>query len=274
MKRFYYAAEWGFRRYGFVDNVLVSVAAMYTNGKLSINRAMIPEQTKRLFVDSGGFSLFRKWGRYPFNPDEYVSFIGTLTDNYPVTEVAIMDLPCEPDEDRHSERINLSRIMQTIHNAEILFDLDKNIPWVPVLQGHTLEEYQACIAMYEKIARAQEAHLWAVGSLVAKRYTGGIRRTLVYLSKIVKKPLHAFGLSLSSLSDPQIFFSIESADTGTWSYNASSAKEKASDLRKFKQRLDQIMDGFRGQTTLKLGCPHAGYALANREYEEEKRERA
>lgn len=250
MKRFYYAADWGFARYADVENVLISAGTMYNKGKLSINRGMIPDTVKRLFVDSGGYSMFRKWGNFPFTTDEYIDFVDLLMDDYPVTEVATMDLPCEPSVNRHTFRTNIDRIKRTIEYADELLE-NPNIPWVPVVQGYTLNEYKACVNLLNGNAGAMSAKTWAIGTLCARKKTGGIRNIVVNLRKEIDPSieLHSFGLAINALRDPQVFFSIDSSDSGTWSFNGR-AHEKPAHLRLFKKRMKSLMDGFMGQTIL------------------------
>jgi hypothetical protein len=247
MKHFYYAADWGFGAYAFVPNVLVSIGTMFKK-KFTINRSMIPNSVKRLFLDSGGYSFFTKWGKYPFSVEEYVSFVNTIVNEFPVTEVAIMDYPCEPDVNRQNLKTNKERIDMTIQNALECIDYDPTLPWVPVVQGYTLQEYLYCIQEYKNAGLYDDDfHLWAIGSLCARKKIGGIRHIITNLSKVIKWPIHTFGMTITALRDAQIFFAIHSSDSGAWSFNARGY-EKLGDLTRYNAKIEQLFDGFKYQT--------------------------
>jgi len=251
MKHFYYAADWGFGKYAFIDNVLVSAGSMYAK-KLSLNRGMIPESTKRLFLDSGGYSFFTRWGKYPFSIEEYVIFAQSIQDEYPLTEVAIMDFPCEPNTNRSILKSNKERIDNTVQNALSCIDYDPNLPWVPVIQGYTLNEYLYCLDLYKDAKMYHDDfHLWAIGTLCARKKLDGIRSMVVNITDKINAPVHTFGMNYRFLKDPQIFFSIYSSDSGAWSYNGR-AHEKLGDLIKYDKKIMNLIESFTGQK--KLEC--------------------
>lgn len=251
LKRFYYAADWGFGKYADVENVLVSVASMYDkkNG-LRINKSMIPATVKRLFVDSGGFSFASKWGEYPFTVEEFVSFVGLLSDEFPVTEVAIMDYPCEPSVNRSILKNNATRIRATVSNALDCMDADCSLPWLPVVQGYELNEYLWCLELYRNnLISVDNFSYWAIGSLCARKKTGGLRRIITKLKEEINQAIHVFGMTITALRDPQIFFSVESSDSGAWSFMANN-EQKAIDLKEYKRKIERLMLGFEGQCKL------------------------
>jgi len=249
MKHFYYAADWGFGKYAFVPNVLVSVGTMYRK-KFNLNRTMIPNSTERLFLDSGGYSFFIKWGKYPFSVEEYVSFANQIQDEYPLTEVAIMDYACEPDINRTNLKTNKERIDSTIQNALSCIDYEPNLPWVPIVQGYTLQEYRYCLDQYKEVGLYDDDfHLWAIGSLCARKKVGGIRKIVVDLSREINYPIHTFGMTITALKDPQIFFNIHSSDSGAWSFNAKS-HQKLRDLTRYHKKITSLIDGFQYQEVL------------------------
>ena len=252
MKHFYYAADWGFGKFAFVENVLISAGSMFNKKKLRLNRGMIPDSTKRLFLDSGGYSFFTRWGEYPFSVEEYTTFANMVQDDYPLTEVAILDYPCEPNTNRSLLQSNKERIDKTIQNTLECIDYDPNLPWVPVIQGYTLQEYLYCLEEYEKHNLPyDDFDLWAIGSLCARKKVGGLRTIITNISQRVNMPIHTFGMTITFLRDPQIFFAIHSSDSGAWSYNGRHY-EKLGHLVAYDDKITRLFESFEDQSKLEV----------------------
>ena len=92
MKDFYFVADYTSRFYLDAPNILFSAGTSWMDGKWH-NYGEFPNLEKT-FVDSGGFSFFRKWGAYPFTIQDYLEWVYTLQDKYPIEHVAILDYPC------------------------------------------------------------------------------------------------------------------------------------------------------------------------------------
>jgi len=247
MKRFYYVADWGNEHYLHTDNVMGSAAATWHNG-FSPTRLKFSNAIKRLFVDSGGYSMFTKFSQYPYTIEEYINLVNSWRDLYPVSEVAIMDYPCEPHLNREVFETNIERIDQTVTNALDCIDYDSSIPWVPVIQGYTMSEYRYCWERYQEFDL--RARLWAIGSICTRKKTGGIRAIVTRIKRLVKQPLHAFGITLPSIEHPEIFFSLESSDSAAWNYYQPSREAKAKSFKAYRKRIERLFTTFEGQATL------------------------
>lgn len=250
MKRFYYVADWGCKNYLFAENILCSAATVWQKGKWRKDTFTFAPTIKRLFIDSGGFGMHKKWGKYPFTVVQYIDYVHHMMDKWPVTEVAVLDYPCEPEVNRTTHSTNMDRIRATVDNAVLCVDADNNIPWVPVIQGFTLKEYLACWELYQDAGI--EYDLWAIGSICARKKLGGIRNIVTSLYNKTEQNLHAFGLTLPALRDPQVFFSLQSSDSAVWNWRAMNRDEKENGFWKYNKKIEALFAGFAHQQILEI----------------------
>lgn len=248
MKRFYYVADWGSKNYLFAENILCSAGSSWSNNKFRTSQFIFAPTIKRLFIDSGGFAVHKRFGEYPYTVEQYIEYVQYMMEKWPVTEVAILDYPCEPTVNREIYSSNLDRIRITVDNAISCIDADHNIPWVPVIQGYSLKEYLTCWGLYQDAGI--KANLWAMGSVCARKKLGGIRTIVTALHKRTKQNLHAFGLTLVSIRDPQVFFALESSDSLAWNWYAKNKEAKIQGYLNYEKKIRKVFDGFSHQTKL------------------------
>lgn len=115
---------------------------------------------KSVCVDSGGFAIMQKFGRYPWSVRQYSDFIWDVTRDVKLDFGAIMDYACEPSVNREVYRSNKERIKATIRNEAECMRVAPGLPWMPVLQGDNLTERAFDVAIR-----------WRVGMLPAE-YAG------------------------------------------------------------------------------------------------------
>ena len=262
MKDFYLVADWGAHNYLTVPNIMLSAGSIATtNGKKwNMTRTRLPEGfPDQLILDSGGYSFFSRWGDYPFSIEDYVSLAHLLQDQYPLYRVATLDYPCEPDINRSHLMTNEDRITKTVYNAVSCYDADKTLPWLPVIQGYTLDEYLHCVDLYNEAGIISD--YWAVGSLCSRK---GELRSIKYLLTNLKElalsnvKVHAFGLNIPYIKDPQIFDLLYSSDSAAWTFNYEWGISKGLDNREVKHKavldywaqIEVIFESFKDQTKL------------------------
>ena len=262
MKHFFLVADWGAHNYLTVPNIMMSAGSIATaNGKQwNMSRTRLPDgYPDRLILDSGGYSFFSRWGEYPFSIEKYVDLANTLKDKYPLYRVATLDYPCEPDIDRSHLMTNEERIKKTVSNAVECIDVDRRLPWLPIIQGYTLDEYLHCVDLYQEAGIISD--YWAVGSLCSRK--GNIQRIKYLITKLKELALsnvkvHAFGLNIPYIKDPQIFHALYSSDSAAWTFNYEWGISKGLDIREVKQQaiinywtqIVDILESFKGQTKL------------------------
>jgi len=254
MKDFYFVADWGSKHYLITPNVMISAGSTYHPKKkgFALSRTNLPDDTtKKLFLDSGGFSLLSQYADYPFSIEEYIQLAHYIKDNNLLTLIATMDYPCESEINRTQLHTNEERIQKTVDNAVACYDADISLPWVPVIQGYTIDEYLTCLDLYYE--SGIESFYWAIGSICSRKgHNLQMRNIVVTIAKRLEPEckLHAFGLGIKFLYDPQIFSNIYSSDSAAWNYRAVSREQKPQMIEDYVKRLNDLQESFAGQEIL------------------------
>ena len=259
VEEFFLVADWGSHNYLFVPNVMMSASSIATpdGSKWNLSRTRLPDSVERVIVDSGGFAFFSRWGEYPFSLESYLDLVYYVQDTHPLFRVATLDYPCEPEIDRSQLMTNEERITKTVSNAVLCVDTDKSLPWLPVIQGYTIQEYLSCIEQYREAGL--ESDYWAIGSICSRKGSPYEIRNIVTKIKELhpKNKLHAFGLSLPYLADLQVFQSLYSSDSAAWNWGISGvnmrARKKTAALD-YVDRVSKMIADFEGQSTLYDHC--------------------
>jgi hypothetical protein len=246
--------------------VLISAATLW-NGK-RFKPAHFHENVKEIFLDSGGFSFFTKWSKYPFTTDEYLQFVRGFCDAHPQTKyVAIMDYPCEDYVNRADLWTNFQRIDETVKNAEALIHREILAEWVSVVQGYCFEEYSYCCEEMRK--RGLWTPLTAVGSICTRKDLFHIK----YILNMIRRKhrhvnLHAFGLEYRALADREVWDILYSVDSAAWKFTSNgnklkpgawrpgSTKEKMENFVRYKGMIDRLIADRTGNCELRqfVGC--------------------
>jgi len=257
MKEFYLVADWGAHNYLTVPNIMLSAGSIaQTDGKKwNMSRVRLPEgYPDKLILDSGGYSFFSRWGDYPFSISSYVDLANILKDMYPLERVATLDYPCEPKINRINDlQTNEERIRATVNMAGGCIDEDKTLPWLPVIQGYTINEYLYCLDLYADIGITSD--YWAIGSICSRKGNLLELRNLIVTirDQFDNEKLHAFGLGIPFLKDPQIFQAIYSSDSSAWNWGISGPNtrdRKKEAALKYLALIEDMMCGAENQTQL------------------------
>jgi hypothetical protein len=230
---------------GYVPNVLISAAVLWNPRDRRFQKLNVPRYDS-LFLDSAGFSLARSTGEYPFSRDAYCDLAAKIGADL----VAVRDYPCEPGVDRSVHRTNRDRIRAGIAEARELTASRPGLPWVPVIQGYTREEYAESVALHESEHLVRP--LMAVGSLCRRRRADQAWEVLRLVRKLLPDArLHGFGIDLRFLGDRRIKQALWSADTAAWKFNAAKPggrrfptnEEKIGNFLLYSGRVDRAMRG-------------------------------
>ncbi len=216
--------------------VLISAATLWTGKKFKPLRTH--ESVKELFLDSGGFSFFSRYGEYPYTCLQLWRLARKLNANY----VAIMDYPCEPGVNRELYQTNIERIERTIENGIKCLDLD-GVNWVMVIQGYTVDEYLYAIDRIREQGLLTD--VMAIGTLCTRRSISAAREAILAIRKALPGwvKLHGFGVDLRFLRNPVIFHALYSTDTGAWKgFMPMKEIEKLQYLEQYKMKLSAVMD--------------------------------
>lgn len=173
-------------------------------------------------LDSGGFTELNLHGRWVTTVDEYIPAVRRYRDEIGMLAWASpMDWMCEPFVLEKTGLTVREHQQRTVDNLVLLRSLAPDLPWVPVLQGWTLEDYLDCIDIYERggVHLADEP-LVGVGSVCRRQNISDIEVIFCALEARGLK-LHGFGVKTKGLK--KYAHALESADSMSWSYRARLA---------------------------------------------------
>lgn len=212
-------------------------------------RKSFPQALGRWAMDSGGFTELKDHGRWRITAAEYVQQVRRITDGVGRMPdfIAPMDWMCEPwvifgknlhlppgnparfhgthtargtTPDADHDLTTAVRIHQryTVDNLLELRTVAPDLPWMPVLQGWTLPDYQHCAALYAEAGVDLAAEpIVGLGSVCRRQATSEIAEIAGTFAD-AGLTLHGFGVKTQGLGDygPDL----ASADSMAWSYDA------------------------------------------------------
>lgn len=225
--RFYYTVgPQDFTRQRLVpgSHAMLVASALWTGKQLGYRTP--PDCLASLVLDSGGFQAARKWGAYPWDAAQYAHWGQRYqASGVPLTWLAILDFACEHGVNRAQHATNAQRIQATLTNAARCRDAAPDLPWLPVVQGYTLDEYGQCIEGYQR--EGWDLRYCGLGTMCgrpvrqARSILRGLRQhypTLVY---------HVFGMHLGVLDDAVAARGVHSWDSYAWDWVPNGAAGRA-----------------------------------------------
>lgn len=195
-------------------------------------RRSLPRAIGRWSLDSGGFSELRRCVEscapdgsrhgphgWRTTPDEYVEGVRRI-----VAEVGGLDWASpqdwmvEPDLLRLTGFTVAEHQRRTVENFLVLRSLAPDLPFVPVLQGWTRDDYQRCIRLYDDAGVDLRAYpVVGVGSVCRRQHTDEIGSIVTSLAALGLS-LHGFGVKQLGLR--RYGRLLRSADSMAWSFAA------------------------------------------------------
>lgn len=265
--------------------VMVSAAVMWTGRKFRVPDYL--DGAASIFVDSGGYTIAKSGVGYPYDFEEYNSFLWDIFDRYGTLVAA-----CTPDYPLFAGNHDPTRIWQTIDIGwRIVSEMNENDwPWawyIP-LHGRTVDDYVAAaryfdqkrVAWYQEQCDVYDAGQpdlddfetyesdilgtdveIAIGSLKGRALDEVVAIITAVRQVLPHRGLHALGLGWKMIKDPRIRGQINSADSTVWRYGGSKWNrnprypqnhiQKIENLKRFKARLD----GLKTQVSLEAWEP-------------------
>lgn len=221
----------------------LATVPLFVSHKRLTRRVSLPVATGAWALDSGGFSEIAKHGEFTFTEAQYVAAVRRYRDEIGGMQwAAPMDWMCETPMLARTGLTVANHQRRTVDNYLTLRHLADDLPFVPVLQGHTLDDYQRCADLYE-VAGVSLASLPLVGlGSVCRRQDTNEIGTIVGHFHAQGLHLHGFGCKAGAFT--RYGQLLASADSLAWSYAGRR----------------------RGTCPLKSRCAnHLHYALAWRE---------
>ncbi|WP_433513719.1 DUF7221 family queuine tRNA-ribosyltransferase-like protein [Nonomuraea sp. CA-143628] len=177
---------------------------------------------RHVAIDSGAFTELSLFHQFVTSPEEYVAALARYDGVIELDWAAPQDWMVEPWMLAKTGLTVAEHQRRTVANFLRLTELwpeysDADCPVVPVIQGWTVDDYLACVALYEEhgVRLAEDYELVGVGSVCRRQASaeiGDIFRTLAQLDI----PLHGFGVKLAGIRRYGRY--LVTADSMAWSY--------------------------------------------------------
>jgi hypothetical protein len=189
---------------------------LFVSHRRLARRRSLPRAIGSWALDSGGFTELSMHGGWRTPRDEYVEAVARYGEEIgKLAWAAPMDWMCEPimiattglSVREHQER--------TVANY---LELRDRGPFVPVLQGWSLPDYERCVELYEEAGVDLAAlPLVGLGSVCRRQHSAEIGTIVGELSERGLR-LHGFGVKKVGLA--KYGHALASADSMAWSFRA------------------------------------------------------
>lgn len=193
----------------------VSVPSFVSLSRLERYKVLRPARVP-VAVDSGGFWEVTHHGGWRTSAKNHVQRARRAVAGLRTVEwVAQQDWMCEEAALRATGLTVLEHQRRTVENFVELLELAPDVPWVPVLQGRSLESYLEHASEFAAAGVDLTASpVVGVGSVCRRQRTGEIVRLLEGLARLGLR-LHGFGVKATGLR--QAGHLLASADSMAWS---------------------------------------------------------
>ncbi|MFG3399024.1 deazapurine DNA modification protein DpdA family protein [Streptomyces parvus] len=184
------------------------------------DRRSLPRAVTPWMLDSGGFTTLSERGRWTVTPYAYAAAARRYYD-----EIGLMDACAIQDwmvEAKVLARTGLTvwdHQLKTVASFLNLMTLDAELPWMPVLQGFTLDEYLRCVDLYGQAGvNLTLEPVVGIGSVCRRQGTKEAVRIIETLASMGIR-LHGFGFKVTGLRNGACHL-LYSSDSMAWSKNA------------------------------------------------------
>ena len=210
-----------------------TVVPLFVSAVRLRGRKRYPRAMGRWALDSGGFSELSMHGDWTISAAQYANEATLWADEIGGLDwCAIQDWMCEPDMLRKTGLSIEEHQRRTVASYLDLMMLAPDMPWVPVIQGWSMGEYEDCIELYEQHGvDLTKLPTVGVGSICRRQASMRASMLLAQINYMGIRA-HAFGLKRTGLESLyQLDVDIASADSMAWSYHARAEKNgKQNDL--------------------------------------------
>jgi hypothetical protein len=179
-------------------------------------RRGLPRARCEWALDSGGFTELALHGGWRTGISEYVEAVARYSAEIGRLEwAAPMDWMCEPSMLSCTGLTVREHQERTVANY---LDLCDQGPFIAVLQGWEVKDYEACVDLYRSAGVDLSAHpVVGVGSICRRQRTAEIAQIITMLHEAGISP-HGFGVKKEGIS--RYGRLLTSADSMAWSYTA------------------------------------------------------
>jgi hypothetical protein len=192
---------------------------LFVSARRLRSRVALPRAAAPWALDSGGFtelSLHGEWTvsalSYAMEAERWAEAVGAPD------WCAPQDWMCEPAVLARTGLTVARHQARTVANYRDLLGLAPSVPWAPVLQGWTRDDYLRCLDLYDAAGfDLRLAPVVGLGTVCRRQGTREAEEVVRELAGMGLR-LHAFGYKLGGLRRSHRW--LESADSMAWSYAA------------------------------------------------------
>lgn len=187
------------------------------------DRSTLPAARTDWALDSGGFTELSMYGEWRTDANEYVAAVRRYVTNIGRLDwAAPQDWMCEPWIVAKTGLTVGEHQRRTVANYLTLRSLAPELPFVPVLQGWTLDDYRRHADAYVAAGvNLEREHTVGLGSVCRRQATSDIARIVATLSADGLR-LHGFGVKGDGIR--RYGWALSSADSMAWSYRGRRIK--------------------------------------------------
>ena len=192
---------------------------IFVSNRYLRRRKSLPRASAPWALDSGGFSELSIVGHWTWNAKAYVRDVQRYADEIgSLAWAAPMDWMCE---EFVVEKTGLSipkHQRLTIHNFLELRALAPHLPFIPVLQGFSRDDYVRCIdAYWDAGVDLRRYPTVGIGSVCRRQATSEIK---AIVSEVASFGIRLHGFGVKTLGLEQYAAHLTSADSMAWSFQA------------------------------------------------------
>jgi hypothetical protein len=198
--------------------IMLVAAAHWDNARqrFKVRRPPI-DHVASMCIDSGGFTAARRWGKYPWTVEQYVDFIRAVSRDIKLDFCSILDYACEPSVNRSAYQTNIERIEATIENEIACRKAAPDLPWLPILQGDSLEERQYDLDRRRELGLLPTDYA-GIGSVCGRGAGGAAQVVKFYADRLPGVQYHGFGMHIQALDDDTVYAALRSWDSYSWTW--------------------------------------------------------
>lgn len=192
---------------------------LFVSRRRLIRNKRLPVPCGPWALDSGAFTELAMHGTWTVPAMQYSSEVRCFAQRMPGLQwAAIQDWMCEPFMIAKTGLSVWEHHRRTVENYRLLHQLAPDLPWAPVLQGFTNQEYWECVRMYEDNGvDLRSFPIVGLGSVCRRQDTAMVEELIRELHDYGIS-LHGFGFKLKGIERSAKW--LASADSMAWSYDA------------------------------------------------------
>lgn len=190
---------------------------LFVSHRTLLRRKALPRAAATWALDSGAFTELSQYGEWQTTEAEYIDAVYNYSDGIGrMAWAAPMDWMCEPFMLEHTGLTVEQHQRLTVQNVMNLWSDAPDLPFIPVLQGWSCEDYLLCVDMYERMGVDLTAEaVVGLGSVCRRQATVEVAEIVAELQPL---RLHGFGVKTAGVG--RLAPMLASADSLAWSFQA------------------------------------------------------